>query len=109
MKTITLKTKDGHTIEVKKDGAGKILVRHSRFDKENFGEFDGIWGERIKSGLFTERMLKSGFDPDAEGMKEAREKILQVFGAYLMLPSDSHSLDSVEGDMIRDAVKQLNV
>ena len=105
MKTIALKNADGDTIEIKEGPARKFLVRHSKFDKQAFGEFDDGHPERMDTATFREAMAKKGVNMDSELGKQARENFKAALGAWLLLPAGNETLSIADGDMIREAIK----
>ena len=82
MKTISLKNSEGETIEIRRADDGKIQIRHSDFDRENFGDFLDV----------KTYLSESPANPIAHGNI--------VYGKLC-------SLNASEVEMIRDAVRKL--
>ena len=97
MNTITLKNDRGATIEVKRGLHEQILVRHSDFNPESFGEFVDFKDADLLNTL------------GKTGVTDSLLKAMQDMGGYVLFGEDERQVMSVaDVEMIREAAGQLS-
>lgn len=101
VKTISLKTATGETIEVKYSADGKIKIRHSDINAESFGEFHE-YAKRIRQQGPQTALQNKGIDASSPDAKEIAERL----GGYMVLRGETFLISSEETAMILEAIKK---
>jgi len=89
MRTLTLQNPAGHTIEIKRNNARKIMVRHSHLDPEAFGVF--------RDPQAVARVIQQhGLGIDTPEVSEALRELEREFGPRLEMKHTTHQLTEAD-------------
>jgi hypothetical protein len=98
MRTLTLQNPAGHTIEIKRNSARKIMVRHSHHDPKVFGLF--------RDPQAVARVIQQhGLVVDTLEVNEVLRELEREFGPRLEMKHTTHHLTEADAAMIREAIR----
>lgn len=100
MRTLTLQNPAGHTIEIKRNPARKIMVRHSHHDPKAFGVF--------RDPQAVARVIQQhGLGVGTPEVSEVLRELEREFGPRLEMKRITHHLSETDADMIREAIRDM--